>query len=697
MADPYRFFRIEAVELTDALEAGLLTLDRGEGPAQAALAAVLRHAHTLKGAARVVRHTSSAHLAHALEDLLVPVRDAGHELTRELVSQGLAIVDALRHAIAELDHPPLAAPAATPAAPTAAGPAASTNVAATASERASEPPRDRSDLPAGGETVRRLLEHTRALGSEMTRLGAMREHLGEVRRRLGGSHHARPQLVGATALVPTLEAEIGPFLDDVAEVERDLAVTVEAAERVLQQLRQGLERLRLRATEELRAALERTLRDAALSVGKRAHFEFHGGGLRIEPELHASVARALLQAVKNAVVHGIEMPDVRATLGKDPSGHVRVEIARHGSNIVFSCEDDGGGLDLDAVKKTLLAREPTDAPPRTEQELIDALLSGGVSTASSVTAVAGRGIGLDLVREVAQNLGAKLRLQNRPGQGVRLELETRAELAAAPALLVQASDVVYALPLGSLFRTVRHDVLEGASAHHDLLIDGKVVPFWPLAALLEPETALTTRRKSWTVVLCKHEGALLGLGVDRLLGTESVVSQPLPPGAQTTPALAGFSSGFDGAPRFLLDPAWLHQAALAPWRGPSSDSSPPDPILVIDDSLTTRMLERSILESAGYQVDLATSGEEGLEMARAKRYALILVDVEMPGMDGFTFIQTTQADPALRSIPAILVTSRNAPEDIARGARVGARAHIVKGEFDQVELLGRIERLVGRT
>lgn len=689
MADPYRFFRIEAVELTDALEAGLLELDRGEGSAPAAVAAVLRHAHTLKGAARVVRHTASANLAHDLEDLLVPVRDAGVELSQGLVSQALGIVDALRRAVAELENP-------VPAGATAQ-PGATAAMSAEAATTETEAPRERPpDAPANGATVRRMLEHTTALGDQVTRLDGVREHLGEVRRRLNGGYRIRPQLVGSTALVPRLDAEVLPFLDEVVQVERELSVGIEAASRLLRQLREGLERLRLRATDELRAPLERTARDAAVAVGKRVHFEFQGGGLSIEPELHASVARALIQAVKNAVVHGIEPPAARTAVGKAADGRITVTALRQGSSIVFSCEDDGSGLDLDAVQKTLISREPSGASHRTEAELIDALLSGGVSTAASVTAVAGRGIGLDLVREVAKSIGGRLRLQNRPGRGVRLELETRAELAAAPALLVLANDVVYALPLGALFRTTRHELLE-ERVSHELLVDGAMVPFWPLAALIEPDAPLGVRKRSWTVVLCRHEGAVLALGVDRLLGTENVVSQTLPSGAQTTPALTGFSSGLDGTPRFLLDPAWLHRAARAPWQGPSSEASPPEPILVIDDSLTTRMLERSILESAGYHVDLATSGEEGLEMARAKRYALFLVDVEMPGMDGFTFIQTTQADPTLRSIPAILVTSRNAPEDIARGARVGARAHIVKGEFDQVDLLARIERLVEKT
>jgi two-component system chemotaxis sensor kinase CheA len=179
------------------------------------------------------------------------------------------------------------------------------------------------------------------------------------------------------------------------------------------------------------------------------------------------------------------------------------------------------------------------------------------------------------------------------------------------------------------------------------------------------------------------------------LGTARIVVRPLPEGLPVSPVVVGASLDSDGNPQLVLDPAGLVVAAQ---RGGASglDALPlKRPILVVDDSLTTRMLEQSILESAGYEVDVALSGEEALDIVRRKRYAVILVDVEMPGMDGFSFIERIRSDPTLRDIPAILVTSRAEPEDRQRGRDVGAQGYIGKGEFDQAELLTMIKALIG--
>jgi two-component system chemotaxis sensor kinase CheA len=173
------------------------------------------------------------------------------------------------------------------------------------------------------------------------------------------------------------------------------------------------------------------------------------------------------------------------------------------------------------------------------------------------------------------------------------------------------------------------------------------------------------------------------------------VVRPLPGSTPSDPIVAGASLDAEGHPQLLLDPDGLVEHICRVGSAPHATPVPRAPILVIDDSLTTRMLEQSILESAGYEVDLATSGEDALERARKRRYSLFLVDVEMPGMDGFTFIEHARGDPILRDIPAVMVTSRGSPEDRQRGLNVGAQAYIVKGEFDQTELLDQIRLLMG--
>jgi two-component system chemotaxis sensor kinase CheA len=198
-------------------------------------------------------------------------------------------------------------------------------------------------------------------------------------------------------------------------------------------------------------------------------------------------------------------------------------------------------------------------------------------------------------------------------------------------------------------------------------------------------------------VIIAADGDHVAIGVDRLCGTSTLVVRPLPDLAPAVAAVGGVSMDLDGTPRLVLDAQGLITETLrhnetGGSTAPQSAARPP--ILVVDDSLTTRMLERSILESAGYEVDLAASGEEGLEMARKRVYGLYLTDIDMPGIDGFMFVERTRADPELAGVPAILVSSRSSAEDRDRGVAVGASAYVVKGEFDQEELLAHIRKLV---
>jgi two-component system chemotaxis sensor kinase CheA len=196
----------------------------------------------------------------------------------------------------------------------------------------------------------------------------------------------------------------------------------------------------------------------------------------------------------------------------------------------------------------------------------------------------------------------------------------------------------------------------------------------------------------WTTVIVQSGDGDVALGVDRLLGTSQVVMHPLPELSRASELIAGASLDVEGHPRLVLAPSGLMHAGVAP--PPKASPAPVLPVLIVDDSLTTRMLEQGILASAGYEAHIATSAEQGLEMAASRRYALFLVDVDMPGMDGFGFVRAIRADPALRHIPAILVTSRDAPEDRQRGREAGADHYIVKSEFSQGSFLNTVRRLI---
>ncbi len=477
---------------------------------------------------------------------------------------------------------------------------------------------------------------------------------------------------------------------------RKLGSAVGQMDRELRQLRDAAERLRLAPAGTLFTALERTARDTARALSKEVAFESGGGDLRLDAHVLETLQGALIQLVRNAVAHGIETQAERRAIGKPAIGHIAITVARRGRRIVFSCRDDGRGLDLDAVREVATKRGLI-GPGRQSQDIVRLLLRGGISTASAITDVSGRGIGLDVVREAAEQLGGEVLVHTDPGRGTAFDLVIPPSLAAMEALLVQGrrGGSVAAIPLDAVRRTKRIAAADISLAGQGASIawDRQRLDFIPLAAAVDG--ARWSAEGAWNAVVLAADAGLVAVGVDRLLGTAKIVVRPLPKDLPASPVVGGVCLDADGNPHLVLDAAGLVAAAHRGGRAETVATTSRQLVLVIDDSLTTRMLEQSILELAGYEVDVALSGEEALEIVAKKPYALILVDVDMPGMDGFTFIERMRADPGLRRIPAILVTSRNAPEDLRRGRAVGAQGYIVKSEFDQAELLAMIRKLAG--
>jgi two-component system chemotaxis sensor kinase CheA len=711
MSDPYKYFRVEAREISEQLQSGLLELERRGSQAELT-ARLLRLAHTLKGAARVVKQLEIAKLAHEFEDLLEPLRNSERELSRPEIDLLLAPVDALARLVdaigpaAPLKPAPSvanvgdAAPPPAPARPNQLAPDAKAPTGAAPVSHPEEPARAAPSAPL--EHVETLMDGVAELGFQ---LGGLRHALPELR----SSHALAEQLsdrldprrqgelgpgslVALRALVGDLEARLG-------KLEREMSTHLERAARELGQVRDRVDQLRLIAAGTIFGALARTTRDAAVSLGKHAIFEARGADVRLDAEVLSAVQRALVQAVRNAVAHGIELDHERARAGKPREGRVVLEVERRGKQIRFCCRDDGRGVDLAEVQREAerLGRMPQKADPPNPDQLLALLLRGGISTSARVTEVSGRGVGLDLIREALAGVGGNVELTTEPGRGTSLALSVPASLSALEALVVEAGGQPVALPLSAVVQALRVPLRELSRTAESTSIDyeGELLQFIPLARLLRrPSARSTSPEHAWSAVIVRSGATLLALGVDRLLGCESVVARALPDSARVDATVLGATLDADGNPRLLLDPDALVASAAGLPAPAHAEALVRRSILVIDDSLTTRMLEQSILESAGYEVTLATSGEQGLELARERRYDLFLVDVEMPGMDGFTFIEQSRADPRLSLTPAVLVTSRATAADLARGKAVGASGHIAKGEFDQLVFLEQIARLM---
>ena len=674
--DPYKYFRIEARELLDGLTRPLLDMEKGVPSEPALIAKLLRLAHTLKGAAHVVKQHAIADAAHGIEGLLAPYRESRSAVPSETAAEALRRLGEISSQLSAI------------------GPPAETHPAQAAVHSAESL-----------ETVRVELADLEALLASLQESGVQ---ITSLRREMGSLRHARELAAALLRQLLPKEATNGgarlcaaatQLLSSIVRCQRSLGTAVERTERELLQSQECANRLRLVPLERIIPSLARACHETASSLGKRVEMEVTGADIRMEADALAILQDALLQLARNAVAHGIEDELGRRTCGKPAVGKIELRAERQGNRIRVLCRDDGAGIDVEAIRKAAVRKGSITAESAQAlglHEAIDLILRRGVSTAETITQASGRGVGLDIVRDAIERVKGEIAIHTTPGQGTSVEICIPAALTSLEALLVESAGVQACIPLMSVIRGLRlsdQDIASSGSSNSIPCEDG-AVPFRPLSELIGKARNHSNGRQGRSAVLVRAEGKMAALGIDKLLGTRSLLVRALSPFAAAETFIGGAALDADGSPILVLDPASLIEQVAH-----SKESKPPVrranlPLLIIDDSLTTRMVEQNILESAGYEVESATSAEEGLEMAHRRKYGLFLVDIEMPGMDGFQFVGRSRQDAALREVPAILVSSRNSVEDRRRGEEAGARAYFCKGEFDQASFLATVARLM---
>ena len=439
--DPYKYFRVEAQELLDQLGQGALDLEKGQ-PGPDAVARLLRLAHTLKGAAGVVRQREIGDRAHALEDALTLVRDSSSPVPRDRIDLVLTLLDDIGHRVALLTPPPSDETAA----------------------------RDQPDQPV--LAFRPAIDDLNALlggvAEAQVQLGVLRPGLEQVKRArhvvdfvvdqlarsqdLEGVHMGhRPPNEKARLMVEDLR---GVF----SALERGLGYGIDQIDRELRQVREAAERLRLAPASALFTFLERAVRDVARTLGKQVTFAAYGGEVRVDTFVLNVIQGALLQIVRNAVAHGIEAgDDGRSAAGKPAEGRVTLRVSQRGTSVSFACTDDGRGIDREAVQRMAQRKGLHLADGRKMQpdELLRVLLKGGMSTSGVVTDVSGRGIGLDVVREAAERLGGEATVRTDAGKGTTVELVVPVSITSLHTLIVEVAGGTAALPLDAVRGTLR--------------------------------------------------------------------------------------------------------------------------------------------------------------------------------------------------------------------------------------------------
>ncbi|MCY1018975.1 hybrid sensor histidine kinase/response regulator [Pyxidicoccus sp. MSG2] len=691
-----------------SLNRELLALERERAPSRAAehVASLLRILHSVKGAARAASATLVETACHRMEEVLERVRDEGTG-SPEVFELCFATVDALDDAgrrlgaKQDLAGSPLDAllpqleraarretnaPPAPPAAP----------VRGTAPPEP-PPPELPSPGPLMAETLPvrvsaqkldALLARSGELRVATLRLDGRAEALEAVRESLAQAREAVRGTAGETAL-RRAETEL-------SRVARELAADRRALGGVATGLDDEVRRARTLSFFEGCEGLERAARDVARSLGRAVRLEVHGGALELDRSLLQALREPLLHLVRNAVAHGLEAPEARRAAGKPEEGRVVLSARLLGSRVQVTVEDDGRGLDLDALRAQARARG-LDAPEDDAEAARLAFLPG-LSTASEVTRVSGRGVGLDVVRTQVEALRGTVEVSTRPGQGTAFLLDVPLTLSTLRVLLVSAGGQTLALASESVARLVR--VAPGEVRE----VEGR--PTWAAGDALVPLASLADvlglppgppRARRGAVLLAAGTARAL-LVVDEVLSEQEALVRSLGARVRRARHVSAAAVLPDGRLSLLLNPLSLVRAA----GGRPSTALFPAPaaqrtkrrVVLADDSPTTRALEQSILEGAGYEVVACADGAEAWERLQAGGADALVLDVEMPRMDGFALTEAVRASPRYSRLPVVLVTARGKPEDKARGLQAGASAYLVKSAFDPTSLLETLRRLL---
>ena len=733
-------FVAELDEQVRTLNAELLALESTPEDRER-LQSVFRVAHTLKGAARAANVPVVEDVCHRLESLLADARDRRKALDPASFATLYAAADALAdagrrlRAGESLDDSPLAELAAClrrgewpgRAAPTSVVPPTSPSSAATrqadptpplsqpaVSSAASTSADDQVRIPSEKldallATAGQLLvgvqraEETREQIADLQEVSARvaaewRRHDGRIRETLERAGVPREVM----SAVAGLDSDIQQLVRDTTRIAQRTAQESRTLNLLSNDVMERVRLLRMRPLSEAFETLPRAVRDVAAATGKEVELQLDGGEIEADRVILDALRESLLHLARNAVDHGIEMPDERLRRGKPRQGTVQVRAGVRGDQLQVRITDDGRGLDLRAIRSRLtsLGRDV----PADDASLVQVLFEGGFSTRRDATEISGRGVGLDVVRVTMARVRGTVDVTWTEGEGTTFTLLAPLTLATVRAMLVGVGSQVMAIPTGVVERLMRlsPDEVRRIDGQHVLATPDGPVPLATLARLLGPPLPERAIEGHLLVVLLAVGRRRAGVVVDELFSEEELVIRPLERLRRPISRLTGAALLPNGRVALVVNPsALVRWGAMRDATTALQLSAEPAPkarparrrILVVDDSLTTRTLEQSVLEAAGYEVLTAVDGSDAWRVLQERGADLVVSDIEMPRMDGFALTEAIRKS-RLSSLPVVLVTSLESPEHQARGLEVGADAYIVKSSFDQASLLETIRQLL---
>ena len=676
-------FLKEAQEHLDSLQTNLLVLEKAPNN-MPLIHELLRNAHTLKGSARMLGFEDISVIGHRMEDFLKEMEDGERPVDSaaiDLLLQGTDAISRMTEALANGADSPVDLEKFI----AAFDQGLSTADALLDIEKA--------EAEILGDTIRTSVKTLDSVVNLLGELIINKKRFEDKSAALKALGRSSRGAVPANQIMEFQQA----FEEDVLYLGY-----------IIQELHAEAMALRMLPLRTITEGFIRMVRDLSKAQGKEIDLEIRGEHIEIDRLLLENLKPMFLHMLTNAVDHGIERPEERVARGKPPKGTIRLTARHEGNNVVIEIRDDGSGMDPKKIKATALSRgviDKDEAEMLKDEDALYLTLRQGFSTSEIVTDISGRGVGMDVVKMNIEKVKGNLILRSEVGSYTEVQLTLPLTLAVIDALMISCSGEQYAIPLSYVQETlkIRSSDIATVAGKEVLSVRDVTVPLFSLGQILgfEEQKASITGGKLAAVIL-KQRDQIIACTIDKSHGTSEIVVKSLGGQLKKVRHTFGATVMGDGNPALILDVpdifATAEGASSVGLRKSLQDSQTfvsRGNILVVDDSITTRTMEKSILVANGYEVTIAVSAEDALEKIGAANFDLVISDVEMPGLNGFELTARLRSLDEYRSTPVIIVSSLSRDEHKRKAIEAGAQAYIVKGAFEQGTLLDTVESLIG--
>lgn len=470
-------------------------------------------------------------------------------------------------------------------------------------------------------------------------------------------------------------------------------------------MQQETQVLRMMPISMLFEPLRRQVRDLALKHQKSVTIEFAGGNAELDRQLIEAIREPIIHIIRNCIDHGIELPEYRKEIGKNPEGTLKLVAEHRGNRISIEISDDGAGINLEKVKQQALALElysEKDLETMTQAQLLELIFQPGFSTSTTITETSGRGVGLDVVKVNVERVQGQIEITTQKAIGTVFHISLPLTLSTLHIVSVKVADQIFGFPVNSIECIMKISLQDCYTIESRMAIslDSKSIFLIDLREQLGMVTDSIDQKENLFALVIAISGERVAFIVDEILGEQEMVIKSLGKLLKKVKNISGASILGDGRIVLLLNPTELlnsvrsYEAKKITPINRDLVANVRRKILIVDDSITTRTLEKNILELAGYEVFLAKDGGEGLLMARTSGCDLVITDIEMPVLNGFELTKQIKTDDQLKHLPIILVSSLGSQEDKVRGMEAGANAYIVKSDFEQANFLDIVDNIL---